>query len=420
MKIIVSLSAKQVGILYHSTNKQALLKILRSGNLALSTGRAMMVEGLHQGSKNFFASLTRSRFGGYHYREGGKRSLFGNTQVMITLDGTRLSDREKILPVDYWNKRGETDKVFDNSKEVEERLISNKSEIPILKYIKRVDLIQPATDSEIETYGVDIGKLKRRENDSLSHMLGSIILQLKKHKIPYGFYDSMDDWAKQRNEYTYIGPKDVAKENGYNGYVSKYSYKDLISLIECLSDTPYAQMSPSAQKRCYDLYNHPRDIEAAFNDYENARKPDANATMRAVANKLARVLQRKGFTSKTQAGEFIRAKTQAHFDQERKKDLAKTASEAAPLIVAALTLPMSEWPTHKNHYIDPKSVFGEITDRFGYMYGEAERFVTRVLESDVPEVDDLKAVMKKLHISDAFQVVSEIFYEKVKPLQAPK
>ncbi len=414
MKLIISLSAKQVGTLYHYTNKTALLKILRSGKLALSTGRGMSVEGQHQGSKNFFASLTRSRFGGYHFREKGHTSIYENTAVMITLDGDALSNREKLVPVDYWQHRGVADPEADRSKEVEERLISNKSEIPILKYIKRIDLVQRGVLGELETYGFDKGKFKLKPNEAHQFALGSIVLQLKKLKIPFAFYDNMDDWAKKRGEYTYIGPKDVSVTEP-RGYPSKHSYKDMEALVECLSELPYEKLSKQAQERCTQAWRYPTDIDAIFNDYENFRKPDASAMMRPLALKIARQMQRRGFTTKKQAGAWLANKAKTYYDAIEKQERDKRNKETADLIAAALTKPLAEWPEHKNNWIAPKSVFGGITERYSYMGDEAERLVTQVLLTDAPEIDALRKVMKSMRLETPSDVVSHIFYEKVKP-----
>jgi hypothetical protein len=415
MQLVISLSAKQVGILYHLTNKQALLTILKTGKLALSTGRAMTAEHQYQASKSFFASFTRSRFGGYHYREGGKTSVHDDTNVMITLDGNALSAREKIVPVDYWGVRGDLTPGTDRNKEVEERLVSNRSEISILKYIKRIDFVQRGVVGEVKTYGFDKGKFKIDDNDRQQRLLGSLILRLKTNKIPFAFYDSMDDWAKKRGEYSYTGKTDVEKADTYISRPSKYSIESLKALLETLSNLPYEKLSEKAQKVSYQLYTYPNDVSAVFNDYENYRKPDAPFLLRSLTLKVVRQMKRLGFNSKQEAGKYISDKYRIYVEEEQRKQRLVRNTEAAKLIVAALTLPIAKWPSSKNVWISPKSVFGQITDRFSYLSDEAERMVKDVLETPSPETSKLKSVMKDLDLNNAYDVVSHIYYEKVKP-----
>lgn len=414
--IFISLSAKQVGELYHYTGKPALLKILRSGKIALSAGRGMLVEHKHQSGRNYFASFTRSRFGGYHYHENGHTSVYDNTGVMITVDGNKLSQREKIEPIDYWEKRGSTLPSDNRNKEYEERLVSNRDEIPFLYAVKRVDFIQRGVHGETETYGFDKGKFSLKENERHQRQLGSIILQLKKHNIPYAFYDSMDDWARKRNPYTYIGPKDVeTTTRNRGGLGGARSYQHLQALIEALSDKPYSQLSKAAQKIADQVYQYPSDIDAVFGEYENNRKPDATPALRKLALKLARAMQRKGFQSKQEAGKFIADKADAHHKAETKKLQDAESNEAAPLFVAALTKPIEEWPEHNKSWIAPRSVFLEIKDRFGYTYDEAVRTVNRVLQTDSHAVDKLRRTMHDMKLENAEDVVSYLWYNVVKP-----
>jgi hypothetical protein len=292
-------------------------------------------------------------------------------------------------------------------------LVSNKAEIPILKYVKQIDLIQRGVLGDIETYGFDKGKFKLVKNDRHANALGSIILQLKRRKIPFAFFDNMADWAQHRGEYSYIGDKKVSIDSR-PGYSSKQSYNDLHTLLECLSDKPYDDLGNAAQKMCRHMLSYPSDIASVFNDYENFRKPDANPTLRTVTLKISRVLLRRGLTTKEQAGKFIADKAARHYDDERKKDEDAFAKEVAPLIAAALTTPMSEWPESKNTRISPKSMFGNISDRFSYLFDDAENQVERVLKSTVPEVAQLRKTMKALDLADASDVVSHIYYTYVK------
>jgi len=310
MKILISISAKQVGTLYHYTNKSALLKILRSGKLALSTGRAMTAEETHQGAKSYFASFTRSRYGGFHYKEGGVESSYSDTGVMVTIDGNALSEHEVVKPVDYWGNRGSVDSSMNSGKEVEERVVSNRPEIPILKCIKRVDLIQKGNAFTRQTYGFDKGKLEFIDNDRLPNLLGSIILQLKKNHIPYGFFNSMNDWARKQGEYSYTGPKKV-QDTKYVEKVYVNDYKRLSLLLESLSNKRYEDLSTPAQDICDQMWRYPSDAGSVFETYINARRPATNTVIRTAAQKVARIMKRLNLNTVQEAGKFLADKSKA-------------------------------------------------------------------------------------------------------------
>lgn len=410
----ISISAKQVGELYHYTTKRALLNILRSGKLALSTGRGTSVETDYQGGKSYFASFTRSRFGGYHYGEG-RTSIHEDTKVLLTLDGDALSARETIRPVDYWQKRGDLAPGIERNKEVEERLVSDRSEIPILKYIKRVDLIQRAVHGEAETYGFGRGKFRVRPNERHQKELGSIILQLKKNGIQFGFFNSVEEWAKKRGEYSYIGKKDVNVDGPATFAPSSRSYRDLLALVECLSDLPYEKLGPTAQKMCANMLRYPSDVSALFNDYENFRKPTAGAVMRTAALKVARALKRRGFTTKSEAGQFIAAKYDVYLKEAERIQRQERAKKLFPVLIEALTKPVSEWSPDSSHG-SARNLFLNISDRFSYLYDDAVRTIKSALESGA-DLGQLRSVMASMSLVDANDIVSHVWYEKVQPLK---
>ncbi len=413
MKIQVSLSAKQIGTLYHVTTKPAMLRILRSGKLALASGHGISGEHNHQAGQSYFASLTRSRFGGYHFRDGGTNSHYEDTKVMITLDGTALSQNAKIKSVDYWGMRGSTDRVNDRNKEYEERLISNKSEIDIMRYVMRVDFIQRAVHGETESF---FGKktFKLRTNEQQGRGLASILLELKKRRIPFAFYDSMLDWAHHRNEYSMplnlMDSQAVQKSRpAYSG-----SYKGLKALVSALSDRPYQDLPAAAQKVCETLFRYPQDAAAVFNDWDNNRKPDADPAVRALALKVSRIMQRKAFHTKQEAAGYAAGKYETwSVAQEATRREARNQILATELL-DVLEKDVYHWP-HSDRYDSMQNTFLEIKDRFGYLYEEAVRLVKSVLASRIPEVETLRQRMKSYALTDAEDLVSKIYYEKVRP-----
>lgn len=283
MRVQLSLSAKHLGDLYHYTGKEQVLRILRSGNLRLSIGWAAPSEHLFTQGRTYFSSMTRSRFGGFHYKPEDPPAQ--NESVMITLDGDAISDRYKVVPIDYFFDT----KSFHRSKgksEAEERIVSDSPEIPIRQYIRRVDFIT------------------RRDKDWKDVLTGSILLQLKKYHIPYAFYDNPVDWAHKRNAYAYTGDKTFGDFGAYEKdenteRISRHAkrlYDSMKYLLEAVVVEDYNDMSDEAQNLCRGAKYKPEDV---LSTYGHLLQPEYGqyATAKMLAEKFARVLKKKQINS---------------------------------------------------------------------------------------------------------------------------
>ena len=140
-------SASQV--LYHFTQ-------LRKG-VDILNGEMKLTPAVTHSDKLFpeqyFLSMTRSRTGRYH-----RDSTSG---VMFELDGRKLNQKYKIVPVDYWKMRS-TPKMRDDSNEMEERLLANRPSIKLLPYITKIYLLAPIGKVNpylLRTYSVYARKL---------------------------------------------------------------------------------------------------------------------------------------------------------------------------------------------------------------------------------------------------------------------
>lgn len=147
MKALLSLSASPV--LFHFTRIDNATNIL--------VGKAKLtptVIGSDQiVNSQYFLSLTRSRVGRYH-----RMDLEG---VLFELNGTRLAQRYKIRPVDYWQMR-QTPKMRHDSNEMEERLMSDKPELDIKPYITRICVLSDPR-APLKPYAVRVFKMYGRK-----------------------------------------------------------------------------------------------------------------------------------------------------------------------------------------------------------------------------------------------------------------
>lgn len=128
--------ARQVGVIYHFTYINNIFDILNSG-----------LKGDINYANNFFEYgfsfehylKNKNKFYGYCFtRDKNIQSkFFKNQDIVIVLDGNKMSENYKIFPIAEAAYR----RKFQNS-ESEERLISKKSSIDLKPYIKEIKLLK--------------------------------------------------------------------------------------------------------------------------------------------------------------------------------------------------------------------------------------------------------------------------------------
>lgn len=129
MEIQLALAGSSV--LYHLTPLKFAAKIVSEDRFKLKTVLSNRQEIAHDnGRAYFFMSFARTPHNAYF-----KHSMSRLTDyVVFVVDGQKLGANYKIRPVDYFHFAQE-DQAAD---ETEDRLISTKSEIPCLKYVKEI------------------------------------------------------------------------------------------------------------------------------------------------------------------------------------------------------------------------------------------------------------------------------------------
>ena len=330
MQMLLSVSARTLGDLYHATSLGSALSILRTGMLGLSTGRLTEVEDKHQRGNLYFASFTRSRVGGYHFDFGYKTNT-----VILTIDGTALSHNNKIVPVDYFS--GEKRKT-----EAEERLISNKPSIEVLNFIKRVDILQKPNAQE--------------------RGIASLVLQLKKQGIPYSFYANSQDWMQRRGEYY---PTEMTAAKPKNSVGDKYTYSDLFRLYKVLR-TDIADLDPKTRELCYDAARYGRD--ALIQGFFNARSAKGTGALRDLTHKVAKLLDRNGIHSPADFNKYIADRYKVYEREVERKKYLSIAERSANSIINLMTTPTSELSEEERSWLSPK--FDDMLDtKISYYLG---------------------------------------------------
>lgn len=124
------------GDVYHYTNPNAILNILKTNKINLSSNLGGSAD--LYGGKPFFLSFSRT--GSFKLGYGKKG---GDAKARIVFDGNKLNTRYKSIPVDYWGvKSNSTDINYRDAFEFEDRILSDKPVIDnALAYIKRIDMV---------------------------------------------------------------------------------------------------------------------------------------------------------------------------------------------------------------------------------------------------------------------------------------
>jgi hypothetical protein len=181
---------KQVGDIYHYTYLRQLPLILKSGKLRPSPARL---------EKKGYISFSRDRALGTTL--GPDR-----TQVRITIDGDKLSNKYSISP--YAQLKPETKRDKENwvapfsreTQDSESELVIPSKEyggsIDILSYIKKIDIID-MNESEFSIGGSNFKDWKK-EIEKLNKTLN---IPIEFHKLKNYDSDSDDSfWSPQRNK----------------------------------------------------------------------------------------------------------------------------------------------------------------------------------------------------------------------------
>ena len=140
-------------ILYHFTNIDRLINILENNEMYLTPTISSSNEKKMSKDKYYFLSLTRTKSTSHGY--GTK---FKNVNsVRIKFDGSKLTSKYKIVPIDYWQYPRTADLMKSNiGDEMEDRLVSNKDAIPsITNYIISIDIF---VGEEVDDRIIELGK----------------------------------------------------------------------------------------------------------------------------------------------------------------------------------------------------------------------------------------------------------------------
>lgn len=121
-------------ILFHHTHIRNLIKILDTNKFKLTFSLSGNPDREKLKDHAFYMSFSRIRWSGYNHGSG-----VGS--VIIQVDGSKLNQRYKVEPIDYWRYGFETRLKSAIADEQEDRLMYNKSSISASPYIQNVSIL---------------------------------------------------------------------------------------------------------------------------------------------------------------------------------------------------------------------------------------------------------------------------------------
>lgn len=142
-------------IIYHSTYLSSAISTIVSNEFHLSSRFSSSSDNLGSSAKHFYLSTSTVKANGF--RAGS------NTDIVLVLDGNKINQRYKALPVDYWGpewrrvildpnaKLSSEDRFhsYETSDEQEIRVMSDKATIPNARnYIKEIHYLAPEVKEE--------------------------------------------------------------------------------------------------------------------------------------------------------------------------------------------------------------------------------------------------------------------------------
>jgi hypothetical protein len=126
----ISLSATPV--LYHLTGVTNVTKILKNNRFELKPSDGTTAEELANAGGAYYLSTTRSKLGAYTLKSGWSHS------AIIVLSGTKISQRHKIRPLDYWGTNELTPSGRAGADEAEDRVMVKQPMLKAIPYILEI------------------------------------------------------------------------------------------------------------------------------------------------------------------------------------------------------------------------------------------------------------------------------------------
>ena len=278
--------------LYHSTSISVVNNILSDNEIKLTYAGGTRAENELQKGRPFYFSMSRQKVGTFVRGTKSTDTLRGDFYVILHLDGMKLGNNYKIIPVDYWQQGHEWS-------EQEDRLIAYKNKIsPANKYIKGIHIFMGSDDYSQRT---------------LQHIY-DVNMLAKKRNVPIYFYDNKyafyqlrtskaidlpniasepQKFSQEDNEYYNKYIKD--RERSYYGEELLNMWKDLPPknkreydrlLRSYMLDYPYEIYTHIANDIHNSKREHPEYLQDLAREIKKTKSEDLKTFILKVVNKM--------------------------------------------------------------------------------------------------------------------------------------
>jgi hypothetical protein len=206
-------------VLYHATQLGNAVSILRDNTFNLTNTLGLKAErGIQK--KFYYISFARSLTSGYYYFENPQKGI-----VYFKIDGDKLGNRYKGLPVDYWSSPSETERGLIRQKKMEneDRVISDSPEIPnATSYIQEIYVYVGESEGvkDMDTDSPTFNKWVFTEaiadlSDFMRSYIRKLILLAKSYEIPIYMYWKKTDLL-MNNKDNAVNLQDIDLSGTYN------------------------------------------------------------------------------------------------------------------------------------------------------------------------------------------------------------
>ena len=292
-------------VLYHATQLQYAVSILKDNTFNLTNAVGLKAErGIQK--KFYFISFARSLTSGYSYFENPQQGL-----VYFKIDGDKLGNRYKGLPVDYWSSPSETERglIRQKSMENEDRVISDSPKIPnassyiqeIYVYVGESEGVKDM-DKDSPTFNKWIFTESLADlSDFMRSYLRKLILLAKSYEIPLYMYWKKTDLI-MNNKDNAVNLQDIDLTGMYN-MASTYERRTpvwitlLYKMYNAKTKEELLESLTSEEKEKFNWFENWRiykeDILSRLDaDFGNFRSKNNQ-----VINKIVSIMKREGYSS---------------------------------------------------------------------------------------------------------------------------
>ena len=263
-------------VLFHYMTAAAAVRTLADSHFSLesSTGTGVEEKWARKGLPWYLAT-TRSKVGDYHVQQAN------GSGVMFDLNGQKLGQRYRTIPMDYWEGMWHHS-AGTRTSESEDRVLSPTHNIPLQPYVTGVHFfLKPLKDTEKDEWNID------RHNFRANEIKTAIDLA-QQQGIPVALYNDKTSWMLQ--DVRKRLPLDSAEAHALLGGAKKpepwpsdrFERQYLTPWMELIRKQPGDELDKDASRLAYDIRYYGDQESQLRNNMHNAGRDPTNPDYRNI------------------------------------------------------------------------------------------------------------------------------------------